>query len=98
MNRLLLAVALALLLVPALTGTAVAQTLQQYGTEVCVNASDEAAARRLFPNARVHVLPDFADPAMNGWRVVYTGSDKNMSDAEEIYLRLRERAREYVGE
>jgi len=88
MNRLILAVALALFLVPALTGTAVAQT-QQYGTEVCVNASNADQAKRLFPNATLHVLPDSINPLMNGWRVV-SGRAKPMTDAEEIQLRRYE--------
>lgn len=69
-----------------------AQTAQ-YGTEVCVNASDLPEAKRRFPNARFHVLADFADPRMNGWRVV-TGvvrpDGKIMTDAEEIKFRQRE--------
>ncbi len=92
MNRLLLAVALAFLLVPALTGTAVAQT-QQYGIEVCVNASDAAYAKQLFPNASLHVIPDFVDPLMNGWRHVsgnFRAGGRIMTDAEEIQLRQRE--------
>jgi len=94
MNRLLLAVALAFLLVPALTGTAMAQT-QAYGTEVCVTASDADYAKRLFPNASLHVIPDFVDPAMNGWRHVsgnFGAGGRIMTDAQEIQLRLKERS------
>jgi hypothetical protein len=69
MKKVLLAAAVAL--APALyfTGTAMAQTVQ-YGTEICVNASQAAEAKRLFPNARIHVVPDFPDPEMNGWTIV----------------------------
>lgn len=92
MNRLLLAAALAFLLVPALSGTAVAQT-QPYGIEVCINASNVSEAKRLFPNASLHVIPDFVDPEMNGWRHV-SGSvgagSKIMTDAQEIQLRQAE--------
>lgn len=95
MNRLILAVALAFLLVPALTGTAVAQTQQQqYGTEVCVNASGAGDAKRLFPNATLHVIPDSINPLMNGWRIVsgpVGAGGKIMTDAQEIQLRQRER-------
>jgi len=97
MKNVLWAAVLTLVFALPFAGTAAAQGLA-YRTEVCVNASDEAQARRLFPNARFHVLPDFADPMMNGWRVVYTGSDRNMSDAEEIYLRRRERRQELLQE
>lgn len=93
MNRLLLVVALALLLVPALTGTVVAQT-QQYGTEVCVNASNADEAKRLFPNASIHVVPDSTASLMNGWRIVsgYVGAGgRIMTDAQEIQLRQQER-------
>ncbi len=93
MNRLILAVALAFLLVPALTGTAVAQT-QQHGTEVCVNASDADYAKRLFPNASLHVIPDSTASLMNGWRIVsgpVGAGGKIMTDAQEIQLRQRER-------
>lgn len=92
MNKVILAATLALGLALSLAGTATAQTVQ-YGTEVCVNASNADQARQLFPNATLHILPDFADPAMNGWRHV-SGSvgagGKIMTDAQEIQLRERE--------
>ena len=94
MKKLILAVALAFLLVPALTGTAVAQTQQQqYGTEVCVNASGAAEAKRLFPNASIHVIPDSTASLMNGWRIVsgpVGAGGKIMTDAQEIQLRRQE--------
>ena len=102
MNRLILVVALAFLLVPALTGTAVAQT-QQYGTEVCVNASDADYAKRLFPNASLPVILDSTASLMNGWRIVsgpVGAGGKIMTDAQEIQLRQRERndERQSTGE
>ncbi len=93
MKKLLLVAAIALGLAISLAGTAAAQAVQ-YGTEVCVNASEEATARRLFPNARLHVIPDFVDSEMNGWRFVsgpVGAGGKIMTDAEEIRLRQRER-------
>ena len=92
MKKVILAAALTLGLALSLAGTAAAQT-QQYGTEVCVNASNAADAQRLFPRATLHVIPDFIDPLMNGWRHVSgpvgTGG-KIMTDAQEIQLRQRE--------
>jgi len=92
MQKMLLAAALTLALAVSLTGTAAAQT-QQYGTEVCVNASNADQARQLFPNATLHVIPDFVDPLMNGWRHVsgaVGAGGKIMTDAQEIQLRQRE--------
>ena len=92
MNKVLLAAALTLGLALPLAGTAAAQT-QQYGTEVCVNASNAEQAKRLFPNATLHVIPDFVDPLMNGWRHVSGqagAGGKIMTDAQEIQLRQRE--------
>ena len=92
MNKVLLAAALTLGLALPLAGTAAAQT-QQYGTEVCVNASNAEQAKRLFPNATLHVIPDFVDPLMNGWRHVsgqVGAGGKIMTDAQEIQLRQRE--------
>ena len=101
MKTILLAAALTV--VPALfsTGNAAAQTKGEYGTEVCVNASNVEDAKRLFPNAILHVVPDSPDDEMNGWRIVsgYVGSDgKIMTDAEEINVRQRERYRRTDGE
>ena len=93
MKKVLLAAAVAL--APALyfTGTAMAQTLQ-VGTEVCVNASQAEEAKRTFPNARIHILPDFPDPDMNGWAIVSgpVGPDGRIhTDAEEVDIRQHER-------
>ena len=92
MNKVLLAAALTLGLALPLAGTAAAQT-QQYGTEVCVNASNADDAKLLFSNATLHVIPDFVDPLMNGWRHVsgqVGAGGKIMTDAQEIQLRQRE--------
>jgi len=93
MQKLLLAAALTVVLALSLTGTATAQT-QQYGVEVCVNASNADDAKRLFPNATLHILRDFPDPLMNGWRhvsgAVKLPGGRIMTDAEEIQLRERE--------
>lgn len=99
MNKVLIAAAL---LAPTLSPTSkVSAQGVRYGTEVCVNASDLAEAKRRFPNARLHVLPDFADSRMNGWRLVSgtVGRDgRIMTDAEEIKLRQRERYFRAPGE
>lgn len=92
MNKVLLAAALTLALAVSLAGTATAQT-QQYGTEVCVNASNADQAKQLFPNATLHVIADFVDPLMNGWRHVsgpVGAGGKIMTDAQEIERRQRE--------
>ena len=93
MKRILLAAALTLL--PALfpIGKAAAQTTGEYGTEVCVNASNVEDAKRLFPNTSLHVVPDSPNDEANGWRIVsgYRRSDgRIMTDAEEVHHRLRE--------
>jgi hypothetical protein len=97
MKRLLLAAVLTLALVLSLAGTAAAQT-QQYRTEVCINASNAAEAKRLFPNAVFHIIPDQLNSDMNGWRIVTGAGDKLMSDQEEISLRQQQHDRELVGE
>ena len=101
MKKVLLVAALAL--VPALSpaGKATAQEAR-YGTEVCVNASLVDEAKRLFPNASIHVLPDFADPDLNGWRIVSGTMGPNgriHSDTEEVRIRHseREKDRGYSG-
>ncbi|MGE5302707.1 MAG: hypothetical protein ACM3TN_05220 [Alphaproteobacteria bacterium] len=99
MRKILLAATL--MLVPAWlsTGKALAQTVTQYGTEVCVNASNVEDAKRLFPNARLHIVPDV--PGASGSRIVsgYVHTDgKIMTDSEEINLRVRERNRRDPGE
>jgi hypothetical protein len=101
MKKILLAAALTL--VPALfsTGKAAAQTKTEYGTEVCVNASGVEEAKRRFPNARLHVIPDSSDSGMNGWRITSGAFDANgriHTDAEELKLRLRERYSHSPGE
>ncbi len=93
MNKLLSAAALTVLGL-SLAGTAAAQTVQ-YKTEVCVNASQAAEAKRRFPNAALHVIPDESDPSLNGWRIVVRGGDKNMSNAEEIRLRAQQRNQDF---
>ena len=94
MKKLIIAVALTA--VPALfsTGQATAQTKAEYGTEVCVNASNVEDAKRLFPNARLHVIPDSTNRDMNGWRIVAGPVDANgriHTDAQELKLRQSER-------
>lgn len=101
MKKILLVAALTL--VPALfsTGQAAAQTKGEYGTEVCVNASGVEEAKRLFPNARIHVLPDSTDRDMNGWRIVSGTFDSNgriHTDAYELRVRLRENNSRTPGE
>ena len=95
MKKVILAAALTLGLALSLAGTAAAQT-QQYGTEVCVNASQAAEAKGLFPNAVLHVIPDSPDAERNGWRIVSGPVDAKgriMTDAREIELRQREGSR-----
>ena len=92
MKKFVLAAALALLLTLPLSGTAAAQQAQ-YGTEVCVNASLADEAKRLFPNARLHVLPDSPRRGMNGWRIVsgnVRADGRIHTDEEEIQIRRRE--------
>jgi hypothetical protein len=94
MKKIILAAALAV--VPALFSAEKAAAQQGYATEVCVNASLANEAKQLFPNASLHVLPDFPDPEMNGWTIV-SGNVRSdggiMTDAEEIKIRLRDRNR-----
>ena len=95
MKKILAVAVLAVLAGFSVTGKATAQEAR-YGTEVCVNRSLVDEAKRLFPNATLHVLPDFADPEMNGWRIVSGGVGPNgriHSDPEEISLRRLERGR-----
>jgi hypothetical protein len=90
MKKVLLVAALAILTGFSVTGKATAQETRS-GTEVCVNRSGVDEAKRLFPNARVHVIPDSTDPNMNGWRIVYGASH---TDAEELRLRRSENRRD----
>jgi len=97
MKKVVLAV-LALGLVLPWAPTVAAQTQAgEYKMEVCVNASDVEQAKRLFPKAILHVIPNFTDSRMNGWRIVagqVRAHGKIMTDAEEIALRKRESFRE----
>ena len=93
MKKILLAAALTL--VPTLfsNGKATAETKAEYGTEVCVNQSLASETKRRFPNAKLHVLPDFAERKMNGWRIVsgnVRADGRIMTDAEEIEARQHE--------
>jgi hypothetical protein len=100
MNKVLLAAAVALAPALLFTGKAMAQT-QQFGTEICVNASQAEEAKRRFPNARIHVLPDFAILRMNGWRIVsgnVRADGRIHTDEEEIQLRRRELIHRYFIE
>lgn len=91
MKKVLLAVFIMALVLPSARALAQTRTQQVvYRTEVCVNASDEAEARRLFPGASFHVFPDLPQRGMNGWRVMTTSSTDNMTDAEERAVRVRE--------
>ena len=92
MNKVVLVATLALVSAFSLTGKALAQEAR-YGTEVCVNFSDVDEAKRSFPNATLHVVPDFPDRRMNGWRIVSGNVGPNgkiHTDAEEIQSRRRE--------
>jgi hypothetical protein len=102
MKKVLLVAALALVPAFSMTGKATAQETR-YGTEVCVNASLVDDAKRLFPNASVHVLPDFEIRRMNGWRIVsgnVRADGRIHTDAEEIQLRRREllHGNRWIGE
>ena len=100
MKKAMLVAALAILVGFTVTGKATAQEVR-YGTEVCVNASLADEAKRLFPNATLHVLPDFADSRMNGWRIVsgnVRADGRIHADEEEIQLRRRELFHRYVIE
>lgn len=92
MKKVLLAAALTLAPALSLTGKAAAQEAK-YGTEVCVNASLADQAKQRFPNATLHVLPDFTDREMNGWRIISGAVGPNgriMTDDQEIKLRKHE--------
>jgi hypothetical protein len=94
MKKILLAAALTLVPAQFSTEKAAAQTKPEYGAEVCVNASGVEEAKRRFPEARMHVVPDSPDRDMNGWRIVSGAFDANgriHTDAQELKLRQRER-------
>ena len=100
MKKVLLAAALTLVPGLSLTGKAMAQEVK-YGTEVCVNASLADEAKRLFPNATLHVVPDFASRGMNGWRIVsgnVRADGRIHTDEEEIQIRQRELIHKYFTE
>jgi hypothetical protein len=101
MKKIFLATALTFVAALFSPGQATAQTKVEYGTEVCVNASGAEQARRLFPNARIHVVPDSTDQDMNGWRIVTGPVDANgriHTDAQELKLRQHERNFRTPGE
>jgi len=92
MKKVLLAISVLMFVLPSARALAQAEA-QPYRTEVCVNASDADYAKRLFPNASFHVIPNSADPLMNGWRIVsgpVGAGGKIMTDAQEIQLRRQE--------
>ena len=100
MKKILLAAALTVITAGYSAGNAAAQELG-YGSEVCVNASLADEASRLFPKASLHILPDFPDANMNGWRIVSGNIRANgrvMTDAEEVKTRVREENRRFTGE
>jgi len=100
MNKVLLATAAALVLTLSSTEKATAQEAR-YGTEVCVNASLAEEAKRLFPNATLHVLPDFTIRRMNGWRIVsgiVRADGRIHTDEEEIQLRRQELRSRWIGD
>ena len=92
MKKALLAAAIAVLAGFSVNARVAAQEAPRYGTEVCVNASLADEAKRLFPNAKLHVLPDLPY-GMNGWRIVSGNvrpDGRIHTDAEEIYARRLE--------
>jgi len=89
MKKVLLVAALVLVPAFSLAGKATAQETRS-GTEVCVNASLVGEAKRLFPNASIHVLPDFEIRRMNGWRIVsgnVRADGRIHTDSEETQMR-----------
>jgi hypothetical protein len=91
-KKVFLAAAIALALALSAAGPALsAQTEQKPYIDVCVNASNAAAAKALFPTARMHVIPDDPNPDLNGWVVIvgFGGDKHSMTDAEEIAVRRR---------
>ena len=100
MKKAMFVAALAILVGFSVTGKATAQEVR-YGTEVCVNASLADEAKRLFPNATLHVLPDFASRGMNGWRIIsgnVRADGRIHTDEEEIQIRRRELIHKYFAE
>ena len=92
MKKALLAATVAVLTGFSVNARVAAQEAPRYGTEVCVNASLADEAKRLFPNATLHVLPDLPR-GMNGWRIVsgnVRADGKIHTDGEEIYIRQLE--------
>ena len=100
MKKVLLAAAFILVPVLSFTGKAISQEVK-YGTEVCVNAALADEAKRLFPNATLHVLPDFELRRMNYWRIVsgnVRADGRIHTDEEEIQKRQQEFSRRWIGD
>ena len=92
MKKVMFLAVVALVAATGYAGKAAAQS-KEYGTEVCVNESLLDEAKRLFPNASLHVLPDFSIRRMNGWRIVAGTIGPNgriHTDEEEAQIRRRE--------
>lgn len=107
MKKVLLAAAITLVLALSTAGPASAAQIEEQHPgqpvvahiEVCVNQSNAAAAKALFPTARLHIIPDDPDPELNGWVVIVGFGDKHPhSDAEEIAIRMRQRNKGMRGE
>ena len=112
MKKVLLAAAITLLLALSSTGPASAadskkqpESNQQHPGEavaahldVCVNQSNAAAAKALFPTARLHIIPDSPHAEENGWVVIVGFGEHPHTDAEEIAIRMRERNKGMRGE
>lgn len=89
MKKAVLVAALAVLAGFSVGGKVLAQETR-YRTEVCVNESLVDEAKRLFPNAILHVIPDQFPRGMNGWRIVAGEVGPNgriHTDEQEIWLR-----------
>ena len=101
MKKIFLAAALSFVPALFLAGKVQAQTKPEFGTEVCVNASGVEDAKRRFPAAHIHVLPDFSHSEMNGWRIVsgrVRANGRFHTDEEELKLRLHDRNFRSPGE
>ena len=106
MKKVLFAAAITLVLALSSSGPlSAAQTEKQHPgqpvvahIEVCVNQSNAAAAKALFPTARLHVIPDSPHAEENGWVVIVGFGEHPHTDAEEIAIRMRERNKGMRGE